>query len=67
MRFLSLACSLSGLRNLGNSLSPFPAPREGAKLITSGAFGEPMEPALGRQLELISCGWPCVIALAQTV
>ena len=63
----ALTCSLSGLKNLGNSLSPFPAPREGAKLITSGAFGEPAEPALSRQLAAISCvagvvlqHWPSV-------
>ncbi len=60
---LALGLGLLGTAalQLGSALTPFPAPRAGQELRTTGAFGLSRHPMYGGGI-LIACGWTTIFA-----
>ena len=58
---LGLGLLMTGAAQLGSSLTPFPAPKEGQKLVTTGAFALSRHPMYGGGI-LIALGWTVIFA-----
>ena len=58
---LGLLLLVAGARQLGSSLTPFPAPRAGEQLITTGLYRHARHPMYGGGI-LIALGWTTLFA-----
>lgn len=58
---LGLGLLVTGAAQLGSALTPFPAPRAGQELVTTGAFALSRHPMYGGGI-LIALGWTVIFA-----
>lgn len=58
---LGLGLLVTAAAQLGSALTPFPAPREGQKLLTTGVFALSRHPMYGGGI-LIALGWTVIFA-----